>query len=166
MCDADQEMRKRALENDGVIESKEDDTLDFRNTERMKKIVADIGWPSASKVGEPISNMAWLLVQHADHDLSFQKQCLDMMKCEPEGEVSIGDIAYLEDRVRVNEGRPQLYGTQFFSDKKEDEMKPRPIEDIENLDKRRKEAGLESFGEYAKRFTKNIKSDLGLRSHL
>ena len=159
MCDEDQAMRTRALENDMIIESEEDNTLDARNTKRMKEIVAEIGWPTISKVGKDISNYAWLLVQHADHDLAFQKQCLEMMRQQPKGEVASSDIAYLEDRIRVHEGRPQLYGTQFFDKKIDGKIvsTPRPIADLDNLESRRKEAGLEPFDDYKKHFDDKYK---------
>jgi hypothetical protein len=38
------------------------------------------------------------------------------------GEAAASDLAYLEDRVRVFAGQPQLYGTQFMYD--QDELKP------------------------------------------
>lgn len=72
------------------------------------------------------------------------------MKSLPEDEVSSANIAYLEDRVRVNHGLPQLYGTQFY---KEGELfGPRPIEDIANLDARRAAAGLEPFKNMKKQY--------------
>src|SRR5260370_27596485 len=69
-----------------------------------------------STVGKYASESAWLLVQHADHDLAFQKMCLDLMKAQAAGEVSPANMACLEDRGRVGEGRPQFYGTQFYAD--------------------------------------------------
>ncbi len=146
---ADQQMRRRSIEKGGVIEIEEDDTLDFRNTERMKQIIHDIGWPTISKVGAEISNDAWLLVQHADHDVTFQKKCLDLMKQQSEGEVSKRNIAYLEDRIRVNEGQPQLYGTQFRNEEGTP-YGPCPIEDPEHVNDRRKEMGMELLEEYTK----------------
>ena len=147
MFDKDQEMRQRALENDGVIENEEDDSLDLKHTERMKEIVNQIGWPTISKVGIEVSNMAWLLVQHSDHDVEFQKKCLELMKTQT-GEVSKRNVAYLEDRVRVNEGRPQLYGTQFGGEG--ENYGPRPIEEPEKVNERRAELGMEPLEEYAK----------------
>ena len=58
---------------------------------------------------------AWLLVQHADADVKFQRRCLDLMARLPKGEVSISNLAYLTDRVLLAEGKKQLYGTQFTS---------------------------------------------------
>jgi len=125
--------------------------VDVRNTARMKEIVAQYGWPTSSMVGEEGATAAWLLVQHADHDPQFQRNCLELMKQVPAGEVSKADVAYLTDRVLVNEGKNQLYGTQFWSPN--GKMEPRPIEDEANLDKRRKEVGLSLFAEYAKHMT-------------
>jgi hypothetical protein len=68
------------------------------------------------------------------------------MKKQNPAELNPAHLAYLEDRVRVNQGRPQLYGTQFFGTGAE--LKPRPIEDKEHLDERRAKVGLGSFEDY------------------
>ncbi len=147
MTRIDQEMRERSLQQGGVV-AEEDEKIDFNNTEEMKSIVAQIGWPTISKVGKEASFDAWLLVQHADHDVVFQRRCLDLMSVVSPSEISIKNLAYLEDRVRVNEGRPQLYGTQFFGEG--EKYGPRPIEDEENVDQRRATVGLETLAEYGK----------------
>lgn len=153
MYDADQAMRERALQNDGAIESEEDLNLDRINTERMKAIVNRVGWITISGFGQDASKRAWLLVQHTDHDVAFQEQCLNLMKALPQGEVSQINIAYLEDRVRVNQGRSQLYGTQFFGDQT-GFYGPRPIENPELVDERRKEIGLSTMAEYREELRK------------
>jgi hypothetical protein len=137
----DQEMRKKGIEDPDYWDEK----VDLENTEALKKIVSAIGWPTISKVGERGENNAWLLVQHADHDVEFQKSCLNLMKQEVEGEVSKRHIAYLEDRVRVNESKPQLYGTQFRQ--QTGEHKPLEIEDPESVNERRTQMGLEPLEE-------------------
>lgn len=134
MVDVDQDMRERSDEDDSW-----DEEVDVRNTERMKAIVSEIGWPTISKVGMEGASNAWLLVQHADHDVAFQEQCLQLMKEVPTNEVERVDIAYLEDRVRVNQGRGQLYGTQFTQEN--NQHIPRPIEDEERINERRAELG-------------------------
>jgi hypothetical protein len=58
------------------------------------------------------------------------------------GEVELWQAAMLEDRIRMLEGRPQIYGTQFDWDEN-GEMSPYPaIEDREHVDERRRAAGL------------------------
>jgi len=142
MCEVDQSMRKRDLEGE---EDAWDDSFDINNTKKMKRIVEEIGWPTISKVGESASYDAWLLVQHSDHDVGFQIQCLELMKSAPNGDVSKENIAFLEDRVRVNQGRGQLYGTQFFQ--KDGQHIPQPIEDEENVDVRRASMGMGTLAE-------------------
>lgn len=138
MAEADQAMRRS-----GTVDS----SADREHARRLKEIIQAIGWPTTSKVGQEASHQAWLLAQHADHDPAFQQECLRLMQEAPEGEVQQSDLAYLEDRVRVNGGRLQLYGTQFHVDE-HGEYHPRPIEDPERLDERRRAAGLEPFAHY------------------
>ena len=140
MSKVDQQMRKSG---------QWDSSIDVGNTQRMKEIVEQMGWPTRSKVGRHASEMAWLLVQHADLDRAFQRTCLDLMKVQSAGEVSPGNIAYLEDRVRLAEGRPQIYGTQFFADEA-GKWGPRPIEDPDRVDERRQAVGLQPLSEYAR----------------
>lgn len=135
MYEADQAMRERWEEGDFS-----DEDLDKAHTSRMKEIIEEIGWPTASKVGTDVAENAWLLVQHSDHDVDFQSLCLELMKQEPDSEVKKVNVAYLEDRVRVNQGRGQLYGTQFSQEA--NRHIPRLIEDEENVDKRRAEMGM------------------------
>ena len=61
-------------------------------------------------------------------------------------EVSPQNVAYLTDRVLCNEGKPQIYGTQFYL--VDGNPQPRPIEDGENVDKRRLRIGLPTLDEY------------------
>jgi hypothetical protein len=140
MFDIDQAIRKKSGTDDSW-----DDTVDAKHTERMKKIVTEIGWPFVSKVGAEGASNAWLLVQHADHDVDFQEQCLQLMKEATAGEVNVTDIAYLTDRVCVNRGRGQLYGTQFTQE--DGKHIPRAIEDEVNIDARRAEVGMGPLSE-------------------
>jgi hypothetical protein len=47
----------------------------------------------------------------------------------------------LEDRIRMFEGRPQLYGTQLVADD-EGWLRPYPIEDPAGVEERRRQVGL------------------------
>ena len=140
MIDVDQTMREQNAEDDSW-----DEEVDVRHANRMKELVEEIGWPTTSKVGEKAAYSAWLLVQHADHDVDFQLYCLQLMKEAPTSEVSITNVAYLEDRVRVDQGLGQLYGTQFTQEN--NQHVPRPIEDEETVDERRAEIGMGPLSE-------------------
>ncbi|HSX29681.1 MAG TPA: DUF6624 domain-containing protein [Candidatus Saccharimonadales bacterium] len=144
MAQADQAMRNNAINNDAPWDS----SLDKLHTKRLKKIIERYGWPSFSLVGPQVSNDAWLLVQHADHDAAFQEECLRLMKALPAGEVRLANIAYLEDRILVGRGKLQLYGTQFMGVGKD--LAPQPIKDETHLDERREAMKLGPFADYKK----------------
>lgn len=150
MCRVDQELlHKRWMENgDGQELASQITEVTQKNTARMRQIVASHGWPGKTLVGEDGANAAWLLVQHADEDREFQRRCLELMAAGPE-EVSQGNLAYLVDRVCVGEGRPQVYGTQFWTDES-GWFGPRPIEDESLVDARRAGVGLGTLAEYKK----------------
>lgn len=139
MADEDQRFRR-----DRSINAPWDPSVDQRNTQRMREIVSVIGWPTLSKVGADAEHKAWLLVQHAD--LEFQRECFALMALEPADEVCPRHLAYLEDRIRVREGRRQRYGTQL--EKRGDGWEPLPVDDPEGLDARRQAVGLEPITEY------------------
>ncbi|MDB5266578.1 MAG: hypothetical protein JWN89_393 [Parcubacteria group bacterium] len=144
MVKVDQDMREKNLVDDEYW----DNEIDKRNTERLKEIVVEIGWPTTSKVGAIGVRNAWLLIQHADHDKDFQKKCLELMKAESPEEVDRKHVAYLEDRIRVSEHGLQVYGTQFRD--RDGNFRPEPIEDEKHVDERRAEIGLEPIEQYTR----------------
>jgi len=145
MMKEDQKMRKS---------SAYDASVDKRNTARMKKIVRKYDWPTYDLVGKDGAFAAWLLVQHADYDLAFQKKCLHLLEeAVRQGQADKTNLAYLTDRVLVHEGKKQIYGTQFYSSES-GKFGPRPIKDRPRLNKRRKSAGLEPFRQYERTMRK------------
>ena len=140
MSEADQTIRREERWLDA-------EKIDQANTERLKKIIADIGWPSKTRVGEGAAHAAWLIVQHADSDPEWQAECLQLMKQESAQEVATEDVAYLEDRVLVAQGKPQRFGTQFYVNE-QGVYGPQELDDVGNLEQRRIDAGMEPFSEY------------------
>lgn len=135
MVEDDQRMRA-----DGIIDAQ----VDINNTARIKEIIADRGWPGISRVGEDAAHGVWLLVQHADRDVEFQKTALELMLEAVEKKEAQKDLlAYLIDRVRINSGKPQLYGTQSRKDEN-GQLAVVEIEDEKHLEERRREFGLGS----------------------
>jgi hypothetical protein len=125
--------------------------IDRTNTERLQKIVGEIGWPRRSDVGKEAASGAWLIAQHTG-DREFQAHALELI--EPlldQGEVSKQSYALLDDRVRCHRGEKQIYGTQYSMKRVDGVMHfgpMTPIDDPEHLDERRKKMGLEPHAEY------------------
>ncbi len=145
MAEADQRIRTdalRATNFHGVLE------VDARHLHRLKQIVEQHGWPGRSLVGEDGSHAAWLLVQHATQDPEFMDDCRRLMeRAVKRGEASPKDYAFLVDRVRLQRGKPQLYGTQFIRDSR-GRLLLQPLKDPEDVDERRLEMGMEPLAEY------------------
>lgn len=123
--------------------------IDLWNTHNLKKIINKWGWPKISVFGADADQNAWLLIQHADHSVDFQKQCLLLIEALVlENETKRSNAAYLSDRVAVREGRAQKFGTQGDISSTTQCWEAKPTEDARNLDKRREDYELEPFIEY------------------
>lgn len=117
---------------------------DAAHEKRMREIVGKFGWPGRALVGDDGSMNAWLLVQHCG--LEFQKECLPLLEqAVAKGDASPMNYAYLLDRVRMFEGKPQIYGTQFSNGVLY------TLEDPDHVDERRKSVGLGPLAEYEKK---------------
>jgi len=68
------------------------------NTKILKQIVSKQGCITISKFGLVASHCVWLVVQHSDHDLGFQKEYLKIMK-ENRGDFLERDINALKGRI-------------------------------------------------------------------
>jgi hypothetical protein len=120
---------------------------DHANTETLKAIVRQQGWPRRSAVGDVAADQAWLIVQHADRDPVFQLTALRLM--EPMvagGEVSKANYAYLYDRVMLKLTGKQRYATQSICEA--GRWVSLPLEDARAADQRRAEAGLSPLRDY------------------
>lgn len=115
--------------------------VDAAHGYRLRTFIATYGYPTEELLGKEGMDAFWLLVQHQDFDLDLQKDCL--LNCV----FSSFNHAHLLDRVLINEGKKQKYGTQLTKDE-QGRVISAPIEDTVNVDKRREEAGLPLLSEY------------------
>ena len=63
-----------------------------------------------------------------------------------------GNLALLEDRVALREGRKQIYGSQVGTDTVTHKNFLLPLEDPDNVDARRAKVGLGPLADYLKSF--------------
>jgi hypothetical protein len=118
-----------------------------KNALRLREIMAQIGWPTERVVGKRAAEAAWLIAQHAIAHPQFQRSCLEFLAMAAREQlVPAWQPAMLEDRIRVFEGRPQLYGTQLEPDE-HGNMRPHTIEDPKGVDERRRAVSLEPLAE-------------------
>lgn len=121
--------------------------VDAKNYPALLRIYQKFGLPHISVVGEDAASEFWLLVQHQDTHLDFQKRVLrDMKRAADEGEASKVNYAYLYDRVMVNEGKPQHWGTQITC--KNGKTVLDPVDNPAGLAQRREELQLMPLDKY------------------
>ncbi|MFL5620367.1 MAG: DUF6624 domain-containing protein [Gemmatimonadaceae bacterium] len=139
--------RIQAGQSTGLASARQDSVFNA-NLQWMRLILDQYGWPGRRLVGDEGSHGAWLLLQHADRDTALQRTALQLLeKAVGAGDASGRDLAYLTDRVRVAEGRPQIYGTQLQYDSRGC-ASPKPSEHPAQLDARRASVGLEPVAQY------------------
>jgi hypothetical protein len=113
------------------------------NFEQLLVFVQRIGWPTIAQVGHDGSEAAALIALHANHLPVEQARMLPkLMEAVLAGQAELKHYAYLFDQVCAHYRRPQRYGTLRWKNPDTQLWEIYPIEDPENVDILRKEAGL------------------------
>lgn len=124
----------------------------------LQEIFKAVGYPDVKESGGSGPSYFWLLVQHQDRHPTFQDSVLTAMKpVVDSGQVSGVLYAMLTDRVRINTGRLQVYGSQVHLNADSSAYEMLPCEDPENVNARRKSVGLAPIEVYLESFNKDLK---------
>lgn len=117
-----------------------------RRLEELLNLHGFVGYDKAGKEG---SDNFWLMTQHCDHDPEFQLSVLEKMKAEVEkNNASSSKYAMLVDRVNLNLGKQQVYGTQVSFDLDTCQAYSRNLADKEQVNVVRKQVGLDPLEVY------------------
>jgi hypothetical protein len=134
------------------------DSVFTNNKIMVEKIFHKYGFLGFNKVGKDGSHNFWLIIQHCGKYPEFQKKMLKSMDKEvKKGNANPNDFAYLYDRVKVNAGEKQLFGTQvIYETKTTGRAVPKVgLVDSANVDRLRKKYNLEPLKEYLNSMTTN-----------
>ena len=116
-----------------------------RNNVRLCQILKEFGWPTSALVGQDgVSSTLYLLRNSRQFEL--QKDLLPVIEAAVKrGEVQKAELAHLVDRVRVDAGMKQLFGThvKFINGF----LVLVPIEAEAQVDDRRRQFGLPPLAE-------------------
>ncbi len=126
---------------------------DSINLLKVKKILDQYGWPGPDVVGGKGSQTIFLVIQHSDIETQ-QKYLPVMREAVKQKKASPSALALLEDRVALGTGKKQVYGSQIGRDK-DGKYYISPLEDPDNVDKRREEVGLGSLADYVRNWQIN-----------
>jgi hypothetical protein len=113
-----------------------------RNADRLDRIMDEHGRPTVTLVGAEGARRARLVAQHADRRLDVQRRALRLMA--DAATLGEADAGMLRDRVLVNGGHEQVYGTQIAG-VRDGAPVPWPCADPDRLNERRAEVGPDPF---------------------
>lgn len=121
---------------------------DQQNLALVTEILDRHGWLSRKLVGPKANSALFLVIQHSP--LETQKKYQPLLKLAVSaGAADKRELAMLDDRIAVAEGRPQRYGTQIHIGADGTASVP-AVESPELLDERRDEVDLPPMSEYLK----------------
>jgi len=121
--------------------------VDSSNVQRLEQIMGQYGYPGKTLVGEPTNVAAFYIIQHSPKI----KEYIPLIEAAArKGELPFYEYAKMQDRLLMQEGKEQIYGTQGRNFGKMDkgghlQQSPTfvwPIKDPKHVNQRRKEAGF------------------------
>lgn len=122
--------------------------IDSTNTAKLQALIAQFGFPTWELVGRDASYNAWLIAQHSWSYLPwYYEHYKDAVK---NNNADRHSLAYMEDRYMMQQGRPQLYGTQYSQS--DTVIGFHPIADIKNVDRRRLSVDIEQMDPFFKKY--------------
>ena len=152
-CSESKEILDEVLEIDQANRAdvtKIDAGVDHENQVLVVSLIEKCGWPQKATVGERGMSAVFLVIQHASKDL--REKYFPLIKASAEkGELSLRSVAMMEDRMLMENGKHQKYGTQLISHNN-GPLQLHPIADEANVNKRRAAMSMEPIEDYLKHF--------------
>jgi len=93
------------LQNERAL-FEENDSL---NLIQVEKIIEEHGYPGKTLVGEPENEAAWFVIQHSNKIEAYFPL---IKKAGQNQEIGAMKVAMMEDRMLMDQGKEQIYGTQ------------------------------------------------------
>ncbi len=144
------EVRKKIKQNDSI------------NLAIVTKTIDQYGWLGKDVVGFTGSNALAVIIQNANMQ-SQEKYLPLVIKAFEEQKIDAYYFANIEDKIFLRQGKQQLYGTTIVTIGNRNFVAP--IDDVENIDKRRTQIGLKPINQYLANYgikwdINNYKKDL------
>lgn len=152
----DELLKLRQKDNDRVKNAigdrKPDNILDRlretrgQNSDNLCLIFKEYGWPTKKLVGEDGADAAFFLVRNSASATMEAALLPVIIAATSQGEIALRDFAFYIDRVRLNAGLKQLFGTQATI--RDGFLVMFPIENESLVDARRKQYQLPPLADY------------------
>ncbi|MBP9925491.1 MAG: hypothetical protein KBF45_05830, partial [Cyclobacteriaceae bacterium] len=126
--------------------------VDKENLEKVLDIIENCGFPTLQAVGQKGMTSTFLVIQHSTRKIR-EKYLPQIKSCAEKGDLSLQEVALMEDRLLMESSEKQKYGTQITSDNVNGGWKLYPVEDLKNVNARRNTMGLGPLQDYVKRWS-------------
>lgn len=136
---------KAVSEEDLAVAISHISRIDSENMHEVSVLIEEHGTPTKGMIGKDGMDAFLTIVQHAPSGSEFQRNMLAELSSAESG-VSRSDLAMLEDRIRVGQSLPQIYGTQFR--RVDGRFVPYEIHEPDQVDSRRAAVGLMPISDY------------------
>ena len=120
---------------------------DSANLASVSHILDNYGWPAG--LSDAANKAIFLVIDHSD--LKTMNKYIGLFSdAVDKGYLSMNDLVTMEDRMLMNSGKPQKYGTQAYSLVEDGKtvIYIWPVEDPDKLDALRKSVGLMPIESY------------------
>lgn len=121
--------------------------IDRENLIKVVSLIEKCGMPTLNEVNQKQMSAIWLVLQHADNH--HRKKYLPILqKSAQNGDLRKSQMALMEDRILMMDGKPQIYGSQITENSENGKWMIYDLQDPESVDKRRAKVGLGPLSEY------------------
>jgi VWFA-related protein len=164
------ELRKLVLKNETLLANGVENDLSnevfnkrvgeagSRNNARLCEILKEFSWPSSALVGKDGVAAVFYLIRNS-RQLDLQVALLPVViAAVKQGEGEKKQVADLVDRMRVDSGMKQLFGTQVKVSN--GFLVLAPIEDEAHVDDRRKQFGMSPLAEHLRELERQYRTPL------
>ena len=127
------------------------DSIDKINLKTVTELLDEYGWISKDSIGDSASTALFLVIQHSD--TFYQSKYINLLKGKANmNQAKPMHYAMLYDRLQMNRGLPQKYGTQVSFNEVTKKYELWKVESLHNIDIERKKMGMGSLKSYLEFF--------------
>jgi hypothetical protein len=123
-----------------------DEEVDQRNLTAIEQILEKCGMPTIETAGDKGMSAIWLVIQHASAEKRTEYFPM-LLKAAENGDLERQDIALMQDRMLMDAGKPQLYGSQIMMSE-DGTYELHDLKEPEKVDARRAIMGLGPLSDY------------------
>lgn len=125
--------------------------LDWKNLQKAESVLRKFTLEQIVKTNPEFPSLLFFIIQHSD--LAIQKAYFPKLQTAvSRGLFNPRQLAKIEDRIAVSEGKEQIYGSQIAYNEEENYYYLYPVRDFANVDEVRKKIGLEPLKDYVRRW--------------